>query len=71
MGVAQLSAMVKKMVAAQVGKAVGRVQSFAPQQDPVMGAPMAVGPIKAPRREKWTYGSINESGGIFGKGPFG
>ncbi len=71
MGTAHLSAMVKKIVGAEVAKAVGRIQSFVPRQDPASGAPMSVGPIRAAKPAKWTYGSINESGGIFAKGPFG
>jgi hypothetical protein len=71
MGTTRLNAMVKKVVAAEVAKAMGRIQSFVPQEMPASGAPMAVGPMRAAKPVKWTYGKVNESGGIFAKGPFG
>jgi hypothetical protein len=71
MGTTRLNAMVKRVVAAEVAKAMGRIQSFVPQNDPASGAPMAVGPMRPAKPVKWTYGEVNESGGIFAKGPFG
>ncbi len=71
MGTTRLNALVKRAVAAQVAKAMGRVQSFVPRADPMQGAPMAVGPMRPAKPVKWTYGEVNESGGIFAKGPFG
>jgi len=70
-GAGQLSSALRAMVEAEIQKAMGRVQAFTPVQDPAAGAPMAVGPIRAPQPAKWTYGSVSEGGGVFGKSSIG